>query len=164
MKDRYWFTMIDKKYTIYYLSKYFEESVKINRVIKIIGAVASCSSIAAWTIWKEYAFVWGAIIALSQVISAINEFLPYQRRVEDISNLKTEFEKLYLEYEEKWYPISKGLMPDEEINNYLFELENKWHDIDSKYFTDDILSHNSKCEKFAQNQTDNYFKDKFGSC
>ena len=139
MQNRYWSSMTDKKYNLFYIQLHFNKVVMVNRAIKIIMAIASCSSIAAWTIWQQYAYVWGVIIAVSQVIGAINEFLPYQKRIEELSNLESEWSVVFLSMEKKWYSVANGKLTDNEINDLLFEFENDWNIISDKYFKEDAL-------------------------
>lgn len=162
MQNRYWSSMTEKKYNLFYIQLHFNKVVMVNRAIKIIMAIASCSSIAAWTIWQQYAYVWGVIIAVSQVIGAINEFLPYQKRIEELSNLESEWSVVFLSMEKKWYSVANGKLTDNEINDLLFEFENDWNIISDKYFKEDALPQVEKYQKIANEQMVEYIKQRYG--
>ena len=162
IQERYWSSLTDKKFALYYIEAHFAKSIQINRTIKIIMAIASCSSIAAWTIWKQFAFVWGVIIAISQVVGVINEYLPYQKRIEDISNLKSEWSVIFLSMEKEWLNVSNGNMTEGEINDLLFQFEKEWNEADDKYFQEDSLPQNKKCYDYAEDKMMLYFERQYG--
>ncbi|WP_028509512.1 hypothetical protein [Ruminococcus sp. NK3A76] len=162
IQERYWSSLTDKKFALYYIDAHFAKSIQINRTIKIIMAIASCSSIAAWAIWKQLAFVWGVIIAISQVVGVINEYLPYQKRIEDISSLKSEWSVIFLSMEKEWLNVSNGNMTEGEINDLLFQFEKEWNEADDKYFQEDSLPQNKKCYDYAEDKMMLYFERQYG--
>ena len=162
MQLQYWNMMTLQKYSLIYLNKHFENSVKIDRRIKIFMAIASCSSIAAWTIWQQFAYIWGVIIAISQLIGAIYEILPFKKRIEELSSLKSELSALYLLIEKEWYPVSNGDIPEAEINELIFKHRNDWDTIDEKYFKDDVLPVNEEFREIAEDECERYFCIRFG--
>lgn len=95
MQLRYWNQMTQFKYELYYFSVCFERCVKLNRHIKIVIAIASSSAIAAWTQWTQLSFLWGLIIVIGQLIGVINEYLPYQQRIKELSEMQPELNALY---------------------------------------------------------------------
>ena len=76
MQEKYWRYMVQIKAWIFYLDLYAEDSYKWDKRINIFGAIASSTSIAAWTIWSQLSYVWSVIIAVSQVLTAIKSFMP----------------------------------------------------------------------------------------
>lgn len=162
IQERYWSSLTEKKFALYYIEIHFSKAIQINRAIKIIMAITSCSSIAAWTIWKQLSYLWGIIIALSQVVGVINEYMPYQKRIEDISNLKSEWSAIFLSMEKDWLKVSNGSITENEINDILFEYEKEWNEVDDKYFKDDSLPRKQKCIDYAEEKMGLYFKRKYG--
>ena len=63
----YWAQMIELKVAACYIRRYRDYVGKRVKALGTLRAIASSGSIAAWALWKEYAFVWGAIIAAAQV-------------------------------------------------------------------------------------------------
>jgi len=45
-----------------------------------LKAIASSTGIAAWVVWREYAFAWGAIIAAAQVADALKDVFPFAKK------------------------------------------------------------------------------------
>ena len=105
-QEQYWQELYDLKVHTSYLSIYLISSEKIDTRINAFLAIASSASIASWAIWKEYQFIWASIIVISQFITAIKQFLPYNLRIKNISKALKEMESLSIEYEKKWFYIT----------------------------------------------------------
>ena len=104
--------MVQIKAWTFYLDIYAEDSYKWDRRINIYGAIASSSSIAAWTIWRSWSFIWAAIIAISQVLTAIKQYLPFGRRLKYLQPFIEDLNKLW----------NKGVMVYDAYNRCEFRL------------------------------------------
>ncbi len=157
----YWTRLTQKKFELYYFSEHFKRCVKINRIINILCAIASSSSIAAWATWQQLSFYWGAIIVISQLIIAINEILPYQSRIKILSDLSAELTPIYYDMEKSWYRVANGSLPEDKIYDICYAYLKQWNAIEEKYFRDDCLPISEKCKSEAEKQKNNYFKSNF---
>ena len=101
--SNYYSSMTQYNFALCYLRLYLGRSIKTNRIINICVTITSSAAIAAWAAWQDLAFIWGLIIVLSQVVFSINQFLPYQKRIEDISGLLSKWNGLYINIESDWY-------------------------------------------------------------
>ncbi|MFA0815311.1 MAG: hypothetical protein ACC608_05935 [Anaerofustis sp.] len=117
-----------------YYEECFRTSVKINRGIVIFLAVASSASIGSWVLWQQYAIVWAVIIGASQVISVINEFLPYQKRIDDLPKLTGQLTVIYTDMKKCWMESEMGKLTDEQILEQYSLYESKWNDTIDDYF------------------------------
>jgi hypothetical protein len=122
VQNQYWTELYQLKTHVNFIELQLEKAEKIDRFIKIILAIASSSSIGAWVIWKDYSQIWASIIALSQVISAVNPFLPYKNRIKEYTSLLHEFDELMIQAEFKWHAISEGKLTATEIHKARFEI------------------------------------------
>jgi len=156
-QEKYWQELYDLKVHTTYFEIYLLQTEKINTYINAFLAITSSSSIASWVIWKEYAFLWASIIVISQFITAIKEFLPYNSRITPISKVLKEMELLSLKYEEQWFYIADGQKMEEEINTLRFALKKSKVDILRKSFVKSILPSNPKYLEEAEQLTQNYF-------
>lgn len=161
MQEKYWAKLTNYKFALCYFDAQMAQCVKINRIIKIVCAIASSAAIAAWAIWQQFAFWWGLIIALSQVAVAVNEFLPYTKRIKELSNIRASLTPLYNEMEKQWFYVSNGSLTDEEINNKCYSFVRQWNEIDDKFFKADTLPQSKKCKRYAEYTKDEYFKTNF---
>ena len=126
MQEKYWNYMVQIKAWTFYLDIYAEDSYKWDRRINIYGAIASSSSIAAWTIWRNWSFIWAAIIAISQVLTAIKQYLPFGRRLKYLQPFIEDMKLLYLKMEYDWYKVAAGELSETEINGLLYSYKKEY--------------------------------------
>lgn len=131
--------MFQIKQWIYYLDIYAENDYKWDRKINIFNAIVSSTSIAAWTIWSELSFVWGAAIACSQILAAVKSFLPFNKRLKAITSFIIELKTIFVDIEHKWYLVANGEMTESEINDAIRDYKMKYELISSKYMIQEIV-------------------------
>ena len=73
---RYWNQTVELKGLAVLIRLYRDDQARWISRLGIVKALAASSTIAGWSIWKDYALVWGIILALSQLLDAIKEYLP----------------------------------------------------------------------------------------
>lgn len=122
---RYWKELFALRVHVNYLEKYMEHSELIDKSINIFLAVTSSTSICGWAIWNRYSFVWAVIIAVSQLINAVKQFLPYRTRLKASNGIMRELEELSTLTEMKWFDVAEGNLKNEEINKLQFEIRAK---------------------------------------
>jgi hypothetical protein len=125
VQQQYWIELFQLKTHIGFIERLLEGSETIDRTLKIVLAVAASSSIGAWVIWRELSWLWASIIALSQVIAAVNPFLPYRDRIKSYSSLLHELEEVMIQAEFKWHAIADGELTSAEINRARFEVRSQ---------------------------------------
>jgi hypothetical protein len=102
--------------------------------IAILRAVASSGSIAGWVIWRDYAFVWGAIIAASQLADALKDAIPYTARQKAANALLTDLDALFIEALFEWEGVFSGKFTNEEITERRRKLMQMEHELAGKHF------------------------------
>lgn len=161
MQEKYWNYMVQTKASILYLDIYAEKSYKYDRNINICSAIASSWSIGAWAVWEELSFLWGMIIAISQVITAIKEFFPFERRLKLLKPFIEDMKMIYIRMEHDWFRVAEGELTEREINELLFLYKKDVTAIESKYSKEEILVENPEYLEEADNRCDIYFKNNF---
>ncbi len=161
MQETYWRKMTQYKYALCYFDAHLARCVRIDRTIKIFSAITSSTAIAAWATWQGLSFLWGLVIAISQVVMAVNEFLPYKKRVKELSNIRASLTPVYNDMEKEWFFVCNGKMTCEQINNCCYKFVQRWNSIDDKYFVDDALPQIKKCKEYAENAKNDYFETNF---
>jgi hypothetical protein len=78
-QNLYWNQIIELKVEAGYICRYRDAVGRKVTALATLKAVASSGGIAAWAIWREYAFLWGTIIAASQVADALKEVFPFTK-------------------------------------------------------------------------------------
>lgn len=162
MKQSFWNMLMNKRYALFYLERHFRRSVKLDRMISIFLAITASSAIGSWVIWKELSLLWAVIVAASQVVTVINAYLPYKKRIKQINDLKNRLTPIYLEIESKWFDVNWGKLDDKEINKLHYDLAKKWEAAEAEFFADDSLPEDEKFMQEADELCEKYVKDVLG--
>lgn len=158
MRDLYWRKLYKFRFELEYYYLCFSRCLKVRRLIQITTAVVSSAAIGAWVTWTNLAFVWGCIIVISQVVTAIYDVLPIKKRTDALSGLISQAELLYYEIEDSWRKIDIQNYSDEKINTLLTNYEAKWVITCNKALAGDILPQSEKLRDKAERDADAYLK------
>lgn len=161
MQSRYWNTMTQYKFNLCYYSEHYKLCILINRCITIILAVFSSGAMAAWIAEEKIGFFCGLIIVLMQVLSVVNEFLPYKKRIQDLSEMITKLSSIYDDMESEWFNVASGEIENKQINEMLYSYKKKWSNATNKYLVVDSLPENEKIISKANEDKDKYFYNMF---
>lgn len=129
--------------------------------IGIFKAVATSGTIGAWVVWKEYAFVWGVILALAQVLDAIKEFIPQTKAQRAASEFVQAIETVIIDARFEWYSVFNGEISSPEIMTRWRKLAKLMIEIETKYFPDGLPA-NEKRQKLAEAEAEAYFGGIYG--
>lgn len=158
-QEKYWKELYQLKVHVNYLELYLQDSERKEKAINIFLAITSSGSIAAWVIWQKIAILWAILIAISQVIMAVKDLLPYKSRLKVLSNLLHDFELIILSAEKKWYDVSEGNLTESEIHDLQFDIRSKKSEALKKHLGANILPEKSKLFSKAQASADDYFNN-----
>jgi hypothetical protein len=122
-QERYWNKLCEVRTHTFYYQEYLNDSRKKSGWLKAFLAVVSSGSIAGWAVWQEYQFVWGGIIALSQVVNAVKRFLPFEKRISVLGIVYSRLTALAVSVENDWYDVSEGRWSSKEINRKITEIK-----------------------------------------
>lgn len=161
MQEKYWNYMVQTKASVYYLDIYAENTYKSERNINIFCAIASSASIAAWATWTELAYVWGFIIAASQVLTTVKEFFPYAKRLKMLKQFDDQMKIMYLNMEQEWFRVAEGELTEAEINTLLFMYKKKVVELESINLNEQILIEKIGYAKEADKRCCEYFEKNF---
>ena len=134
-RELYWRQLTQLKTDSVYLRLYRDDRAKWVTRLGILKAVASSGGIAAWVIWKEYAFVWAAIIAASQVADALKEVFPFSRQHKAASEHMLTLDRLLIDAQLEWENVFSGHYPDDEIMNRRHKLMTLQHEAERRNFS-----------------------------
>jgi hypothetical protein len=154
---RFWNELTHLRVHAYYLNEYYEKSNKYDRIISSFLALASSSSIAGWVIWNQIGFIWAFIIAISQAIHAIKQYLPFKKRMASLSKLMDLMDRLYIFAESRWYEVSEGKLSDEEINKLITKIKMAKCRYTNKIMNDCSLPTDKYLLTVAEQMTYDYF-------
>lgn len=161
MQEKYWNYMVQTKASVYYLDIYAENTYKNERNINILCAIASSASIAAWATWTEWAYMWGFIIAASQVLTAVKEFFPYAKRLKMLKQFADQMKIIYINMEQEWFRVAEGELTEAEINTLLFIYKKRVVELESTNLNEQILIEKIGYAKEADKRCYEYFEKNF---
>jgi hypothetical protein len=137
MKTETWSLLCNCKYKSYYIGHLVTKFQKYDRNINIFLAIASSGSIAAWAVWSIYPWVWGLIIAISQVLSVIKPYIPFFKYVKELNLKLIRIENLNIEIEKLWYKIQRNKISEDDSIEEYFEFQKQLTEILS--FSDESI-------------------------
>jgi hypothetical protein len=132
--------MIELKVAAGYIRRYRDDLSRWVTGLGTVKAIASSGSIAAWAIWREYAFVWGAIIAVSQVVDALKEVFPFTKTHKAASEHTIALDSIFIDAQLEWENIFSGRYTDEQIANRQHKLRKLQHDAERHSFPNGLLT------------------------
>lgn len=145
----FWETFSTLKRDQIYLRLQLERLDKVERIFNIGGAIASSSAIGGWVIWKEYSFVWAAVIAVSQVANAVKPHLPYGSQLKAINSLLPDFETMTLAAERNWFRVARGEMTEDETIESATKVKQMKAEITQKFLKGVIMREREDLTKKA---------------
>jgi hypothetical protein len=152
----YWAQMIELKVATCYIRRYRDYLGKRVTALGTLRAIASSGSIAAWALWKEYAFVWGAIIAASQVADALRDVFPFTKKHKAASTHTVTLGSIFIDAQLEWENIFAGRYTDDQIMNRRHKLMRLQHDAERTSFPDGLATQDSLFVQ-AQQEAKDYF-------
>ena len=132
----YWNKMLDLRTAADYIRLYRDYAGRWVTAIATLRAVASSTSIAGWAIWHQYAFIWGCIIAVSQIVDALRDVFPMTKRHRAASEYAIALEALFIAAQLEWENILTGRYDADEVLRRLHALRSAHHTAESKSFAD----------------------------
>lgn len=161
MKEKYWELYVSLKHKERYYWHYRIRSVRINTAINVICALASAYSIAGWSIWGNFPFIWAGIIAISQIVQVLKPMFPFSKQLISLNFLLPDFEKLLIEVDHEWDIISGVNIDDPEeyceVSNRIKFRNEEFISIQSKFIGNTYFPIIPRISKKAEIDCKNYF-------
>ena len=158
MDDIYLAMLRDLKHSEIYLEIYLEKIRLNERVFKILLAVLSSGAVAAWAIWDSHPIFWSLIVAISQILSIVYDYLPYKQRIKDLEITIPAIQQMYI-YAESHYFAVCNTYTDEEINHILYDCEKKTSEILMRINGLPVID---KIGETVDEEVNSYFVKKYG--
>jgi hypothetical protein len=155
---RFWNELTQLRGQIDYLCLYQLSCERVDRSLKMFLAVASSGSIAAWAVWRDFAMLWGGIIAASQLVSAIKSYLPFEKRLSASGELASKLEGLFVQWEGAWQQVADGGLSEREISDRITELKKVKVELENGCLKNNPLPDKPDLEKAAAKKAATYFK------
>jgi len=121
-----------------------------------LKAITSSTGIAAWVVWREYAFVWGAMIAASQVADAIKDVFPFAKKHKAASAHAMTLDSLFIDVQLEWEGIFSDRYTDQQIMKRLHQLRKLQLEALRHNFPDGLTAEDSLLAQ-AKREAEAYF-------
>ncbi len=125
MRDRVWNTLVNVKFKALYTNECSVKADSYGRLYSFFLAFASASSVAAWSVWDSYPFVWATIVGVSQIMHVAKPYIPFIKNDREFLKMSASFEKLYLDLERLWYAIESEKIEHESAENTFYSFREK---------------------------------------
>jgi hypothetical protein len=133
-QNLYYNQLFQLKVQCEYIRRYREILSRWAMRFSALRAITSSGGIAAWVIWKEYAFLWGTAIAASQLADALKDVIPFTARQKAANALLTDLDALFIEALFGWENVFSGAFTTEEITERRRRLMQLQHELGAKHF------------------------------
>jgi hypothetical protein len=157
----YWNEMINLKADAAFIRLYRDSRGRWVRGLGIFKAVASSSSIAVWAVWQKFPLIWGAIIAISQVLDAVKDFFPFAKEHKAASAHSMTLDYLFNDVQLEWENIFSGRYSDDEIMKLRHKLGKSQLDALQRSFPEGLASDYRLLEQ-AKQEAETYFATTYG--
>lgn len=161
-QEQYWHEMVGLRAHQTYLTLYQLSSERWDLGFKIFLALMSSGAIGAWAVWQDYSKLWASLVALSQVISAVSQFMPFKARIKAMGPACAKMAVLADRAERDWFKVSEGELTNREINKARHDLKELKRKIMSDSFGNMVLPIRKRRMENASQQTTEYFSAHYG--
>jgi hypothetical protein len=104
------------------------------RWLELVKVIASSGGIAGWVVWKDYPFLWSAIIAAAQLLDATKNVFPFAKEHKAASDLTIALELLFIDSQLEWEKIYTGKVPEDDIMEARRKMQRLRLDAERKHF------------------------------
>lgn len=156
----YWIKLQQFKFDLIYYSLHFSDCTSKLRSIKYISTVGTIVATFIWRKWSNVDcvdIVCMILIFLLQILSAVSEQFPYEKRRQELREMCNELAPLYIKMESDWRWIANGKYNIAEIEKLIKQYETRQSNIKKHYFKEDTLPEKKRIENNANIKTKEYF-------
>jgi hypothetical protein len=159
-QDQYWLEMQQLRLSAIYVREYRDSIAKMETTVAAIRAITSSGSIGAWVIWRQYAFVWAALIAASQIADALRDVFPFRKRRQALSGWCNALNRLFVDAQRDWDSIASGSLSNPKIAGLTHQLRLKMQRHEETYIPDGLAKKQDLFDK-AQTEMEEFFRNRY---
>lgn len=154
-RSRYWSMFQEIKYKSFYYAFYKHNCDRKIRWMKIFLSLSTCGSVAGWAIWDCLPTLWAFIIALAQIVSVLQEHLPFAKESEGIEYLLPELEQILVHISSDWNKID--CMTESEAIDKIECYQLQVCNLESKYLASSAFLYDEDATKRAEEESKKFF-------
>lgn len=158
--NTFWNKLQQFKFDLFYYNEHFRFCNNVSKGIKyaIVGMTTG-----ATTVWLSFSEnqtitkICGILIIALQIVSAVSELFPYEKRKSELRDVSFELGKIYIDMEDDWRKIQNLELTNSEIKEKIKSYDLKLLETSQHYFKDDALPEKEKLRLNADIKTEEYF-------
>jgi hypothetical protein len=160
-QETHWNQLVLLKVVACYVRRYRDEQARwINRT-GLFKAVVTSSTIGAWAVWKDYAFVWGVLLGAAQILDEAKDYIPQTKNRRSASDFVSAIESVIIDARFEWFSIFNGQYQASEIMDRWRKLAKLLNETESKYFPDRLPADPAR-QRVAEAEASDYFLSHYG--
>jgi hypothetical protein len=162
-RDLYWRELVQLVTSSIYWRRYRDDRSKWVSRLGTLRAIASSGSIGAWVIWRDYALIWAAIIAASQVADALKNVFPFSREYKSANEHMLALDRILIDTELEWIRVFNGDYPEDQILERRRALMLLQHEAARRNFPDGSPRRNDHLWAIAEEEAIRYLKERYAT-
>jgi len=95
------------------------------RNVKMVLAVTSSATVASWTIWLDFGWIWKSLSGASAILAVLLQILDLKGTLDAVRRMRTEWHELFFSYRSLWEQIDRTDRPVDSLLDRLLELERR---------------------------------------
>jgi len=113
LRNTIWDSMLDIDMNSRYYGYLCQNYEKKEKILKILLAITTSTSIASWKLWNQsvlwlnLSIVWQILTALSAIIAIILPLINYSKKSQKLAILKYFYSILLVDYERLWLTLNR---------------------------------------------------------
>ena len=97
---------------------------------KVFLALVTSSSVAGWTLWSDFPWIWKTLTVVASVMSIVLPFLSLNDKVLGMSDVHAKWLQLMHDYEELWR--DQGILEDSDVRTRIAKAKRIESELSSK--------------------------------
>ena len=158
-QERYWSELVSLRTHVYYIHLYQVELERTERRLNVALAVTSSGSLGAWALSQSLPFLWTFLIVAAQVITAVRQHLPFEKRLRQAMALGSSLDEIALFAERKWYAVSEGELDNSEIHELAMDIKRQKLSAEREHVRSSPLPERPELLRQAEAKAVTYFRN-----
>lgn len=157
MAQKYWDMFFDFKVSEYYYQLYSVHAHRQRNLLSALTTVGSAAFVLTWYQTGILPLLWGSLILIAQVLTALQPLLPFEKRMTAACYICSDLVHLNLEVEMEWYRFKIDSSEDEyreKIDRYRKEYDR----IEERFSDPYTFPKHKRLFKEAQESAQIYFR------
>jgi hypothetical protein len=160
-QQTYWNQLVLVKVVACYVRRYRDEQAWWIDRIGLFKVIVTSSTIGAWALWKDYAFVWAVLLGIAQILDAAKDYIPQTKHRRNASEFVSTIENVIIDARFHWHSIFSGQCATGEIMEKWRTLAKLLNETETKHFPDGLPVKASR-QKLAEDDAKTYFLTMYG--